>query len=171
VTALGNISAGSRLTAAMLQGVAPWAVYKSVAQTVTDSTTLVNDSQLYLPLLGQGTWAWRLWAPAVSSLATGSGDLKIAFTWPSGVSVAWGAIGYSASASSAVNINAVRSTSGSTSSIGVGTTQVFFTVEGTLSLTSSVSGNLQFQFAQNTASSGATVTVGAGAFMAGWQIA
>lgn len=170
MTAAGNILAGARATASMLQGIAPDAAVKAADETVTDSATLQNDNDLFLPLPSTGTWAFQLWLAAVGTVATGSGDIKVAFTWPTGASCLWSGIGFTAAASPAVNITAVRATSGTSSPFGAGTSEVGIWLTGTI-IMGGTAGDLQLEFAQNTASAGNSITVKAGSSLMAWQIA
>jgi len=171
MTAVSALLAGSRLLAAELQGVAPAPAFKGANQSVTNSTTLVNDSALFLPLTANGTWIFIGYLSALSTVAMGSGDLKIDFTWPSGASGSWTSGGFAASAGGSANWNAVRTASGGTADgIGVGTTPVPAIILGSI-IMGSTAGNLQLEFAQNSASSGNSITVQSGSWLAAWQIA
>lgn len=168
MTAISQLFAGSRLTAAAARGIAPLPAVKALDEPCTNSATLQNDDALYLQLPAQGTFGFELLLLAVSSVATGSGDLKAAFTWPAGASCAWSGIGYNTSA--AVNITGVRTSSGSSVTYGVGTTEVGTWLSGTIVM-GGTAGLLQFQFAQNTAGAGNSITVKALSRLLAWQTA
>jgi hypothetical protein len=170
MTALQNILAGGRLTAAVLQGVAPAAAVKPADETVTDSATLQADNDLFLALPASGTFGFLCLLYAVSSVAQGSGDLKAGWTWPTGASASWSAIGYAATSGGAANINAVRTASGATNSMGVGTTELPVLVMGTIVM-GGTAGDLQLEWAQNAAATGNTITLKAQSWLMAWQIA
>lgn len=168
MTALGNIPAGSRLTAAMLQGVAPLSAYKSAAQSVTsNATTLVNDSQLVLNLPANSVFVFNGLISAVGA-AIGTGDLKLTFTVPSGASMAFEATGFSASATGPLNGNAVRAAAGLVS-IGIsGGTASPALIFGSINM-GPTAGPVQFQWCQNVSSTTATQVL-AGSYLVAWQI-
>lgn len=175
MTALGQILAGARVTAAMLQGIAPDAAVKPGPETVTFSATLQNDNDLWLSLPATGTWAFLCSLYATSTAALGSGDIKCAFSVPSGASVTWSGPGLSA-ASSTVTPNwsiARQATGGATLAIGygvIGASPTPALLFGTVTM-GGTSGDLQLQWAQDTASAGNSVTVLAQSSLMGWQIA
>lgn len=168
MTALGNIPAGSRLTAAMLQGVAPVAAYKSAGQPVTsNATTLVNDSQLLLTLPANSVFIFN-GLLTLTGAAIGAGDIRFTFSTPSGTTMAWEATGFSATTTGPLNGNAVRS-GGGLVSVGIsGATASPALLMGSISV-GATGGPIQLQWCQNTSSTTATV-VGAGSFLAAWQI-
>lgn len=168
MTALGQINAGGRLTAAEARGVAPLSAVKALDQAITNSVTLVNDDALYLPLPSAGTFGFEAFLAVVSSVATGSGDLKAAFTWPAGANGLWSSLGYTTSG--VVNINGVKTSSGAAVAIGAGTTEVGTWLSGTIVM-GGTAGLLQFQFAQNTASVAQSITVRALSRLWAWQTA
>lgn len=168
MTALGNLLAGQRLTAAEVQGVAPLAAWKAADQSVTSSTTLVNDTALFLSLAANATYKFDL-ALLYKGAATGTADLKPAWTVPSGCVIAaitggvntglgsvWGTM-----TQSTVN-PAAFGTNGTSLPLSL-------IVSGTVT-TSSTPGIMQFQWAQNTSNATPT-TVMAGSSLAAWQIA
>lgn len=167
MTAAANILAGMRVTAAMIQGVAPTAAIKPADQSVTSSTTLVNDSDLSLSLPASTTWVF-FGMLGVTGAAISTGDIKVNFTVPTGSTLVYEAFGFSPSGTT-TQMNTVRP-AGTTSSVGVnGTSESPVILLGSL-VVSTTAGNLQLQWAQNV-SSGTSTTVKTGSFLTSWQIA
>ena len=136
-------------------------VRKSSDQTVTSSTTLVNDSQLKFAVAANETYIFQAWLYTYA--ADGTPDIKVTFTGPSGSTVLW--------SSSQVIFNAGGSTTLTVVSAGGTAADLFvdsnlraIQLYGTI-LNSSTAGDLQFQFAQNTSSAnGTSVKAGSSIF-------
>lgn len=116
------------------------------ATAINNSTTLVNDAVLQVPLDVTGTFRFygRIYYDA-SAVA----DMKLAFTWPASTAAKWGLMGRDAG--TFTNITAAVAT-GSGSAVaaggnGVGTA-TFLTFDGFV--TTSATGTLVVQYAQNT---------------------
>ena len=62
-------------------------VRKSSDQTVTSSTTLVNDSQLKFAVAASETYIFQAWLYTYA--ADGTPDIKVTFTGPAGSTVLW----------------------------------------------------------------------------------
>jgi hypothetical protein len=123
-------------------------VRKSADQTVNNSTVLVNDTELFVPMPTAGTFAWEA---VLFSSSSDVADIKYALTWPAGVTAMWGTMGLATTAVAGVGDVAIdtETTSGNVNFHGGGTSQmvVFY---GDLTM-GGTAGNLQIQFAQNTA--------------------
>lgn len=171
MTALSQILAGQRLTAALLQGVAPLAAIKGTDQSITSSTTLVNDSALFLPVAANATYFPLVTYFSYEGGTQGSSDLKFQFTGPAGATLSFTAIYYPNSGGVGANTNISRTT-GLSATIVAGTdgatVKLGMLFVGSL-ISSSTSGTLQFQWAQSTSSGTATI-VHAGSAIGGWQI-
>ena len=163
--AIGLFTAGTRITAALLNSIAPLSVIKPSDQSVTSSTVLVNDSALFLPVVASATYFF------MSSLdfegaAIGTGDLKIEWTVPAGATLRFDLHGVNTASSS------YSSTFTDTTTISLGTTGAASlrgaTMAGSLVM-SSTAGNLQLKWAQNTSSATATI-VHAQSTVALWRI-
>lgn len=136
-------------------------VRKSSDQTVTSSTTLVNDSQLLFAVEASATYIFQAWLYTYA--ADGTPDIKVTFTGPAGSTVLW--------SSSQVIFNAGGTTTLTVVSPGATTADLFvdsnlraIQLYGTI-LNSSTAGNLQFQWAQNTSSAnGTSVKAGSSIF-------
>lgn len=167
MTALGLINAGSRITASMLRAVAPLAAYKTADETVTSSTTLQADDQLFIALLANATYSWDLWLNYEGG-TQGSSDLKTGWSLPASASLKGSAEYVNNAGSSIVE---VYFTGASTLAPGTnGSGQVRgFTARGTIT-TSATAGNMQLEWCQNTVSATGTI-VHAGSVLRAWQIA
>jgi len=136
-------------------------VRKSSDQTVTSSTTLVNDSQLLFAVAANETYIFQAWLYTYA--ADGTPDIKVTFTGPAGSTVFW--------SSSQVIFNAGGSTTLTVVAPGATTADLFvdsnlraIQLYGTI-LNGGTAGNLQFQFAQNTSSAnGTSVKAGSSIF-------
>ena len=127
-------------------------VRKSSDQTVTSSTTLVNDSQLKFAVAANETYIFQAWLYTYA--ADGTPDIKVTFTGPAGSTVLW--------SSSQVIFNAGGSTTLTVVAPGATTADLFvdsnlraIQLYGTI-LNNSTAGDLQFQWAQNTSSANGT---------------
>lgn len=159
MTALSQILAGGRLTAAAVQGIAPLPGVKAVDQILTNSATLQSDSALYLPLAANSTYTFISQVVATSTEPLGSGDIKIAFTWPAGATAQWCGTGLGASGGAGITANPVIAVSGSARGFGInGSTLTEVWIKG-LIIVGSTPGNLQLQWAMNTAVAANSTTV------------
>lgn len=169
MTALAQLLAGGRLTAAGAQGIAPNAVIKGADEPVTSSTTLQNDDALLLGLGSNTQWFFAAMINYTGD-TTGSGGIKFTFTTPAGSTLTWSQL-YMPSSVSAPDLSGSGTGSGQARSAVTGgtTTQVPIWVLGSV-IMGSTAGNLQLQWAQN-ASDAVATTVKAGSFLAAWQVA
>lgn len=78
---------GQRVTAAGLSSIPAQVAYKSADQTVTSSTTNVNDNHLALPVAGGS--ATYLFSGFILYSAHQDADIKCGFTVPSGANFNW----------------------------------------------------------------------------------
>jgi hypothetical protein len=140
-----TVYAGEDYTAGLIQSFAPTAAWKTAPQTVTDSATLVNDTDLVLPLAANAYYEFRM---AFAYTGTPGDDLKGGFTVPSGAVIAAAGV-HIVSGGASTGINYISSS---------GQTLVFYgatggnaaEIHGTV-FTGNTAGNLQWEFAQNTA--------------------
>ena len=165
MTALGNIYAGSRILAADVRGVAPLAAIKGSDQSVTSSTTLVNDTALLLPVVANAAYLFECFLDYEGGTG-GSSDLKWGWLVPSGATLRYQGLYEGTSGTSYFDSNTesaipAAQSAGAAVLKGVG-------MHGTF-LTGSTAGTLQLQWAQNTSSATATI-VHAQSFLALWQV-
>jgi hypothetical protein len=151
-----DIRAGQRMTVDILRAMIPEQVTKSVTETVTNSTTLQNDDELFLSVEANATYEVELWL--LHSSGT-TGDFKGGWTAPSGATFAWGVHGVSGASVSTVGATEVnfqiRTLAESIQLGGANLSGTAAYLRGTL-VTSSTAGTLQFQFAQQVSDAAAT---------------
>ncbi|MFG2380550.1 hypothetical protein [Streptomyces avermitilis] len=116
---------------------------KTADQSKTSTTTLGNDTHLFLPVVANATYS--LFLLCVFSGGT-TGDIKFDWAVPSGTVLRW------ADQTGASGLN----TDVDVYSAPGGTTQVAFQIWATV-VTSSTAGNLQFRWAQNASDATATI--------------
>jgi len=156
-----TVAAGAPSWATPAAGATVKTVRKSSDQTVTSSTTVVNDSQLKFAVAANETYIFQAWLYTYA--ADGTPDIKVTFTGPSGSTVFW--------SSSQVIFNAGGSTTLTVVSPGATTADLFvdsnlraIQLYGTI-LNSSTAGDVQLQWAQNTSSAnGTSVKAGSSIF-------
>ena len=136
-------------------------VRKSSDQTVTSSTTLVNDSQLLFAVAANETYIFQAWLYTYA--ADGTPDIKVTFTGPAGSTVLWSSSQVIFNAAAATTLTVVAP-GGTTGDLFVDSNLRAIQLYGTI-LNSGTAGNLQFQFAQNTSSAnGTSVKAGSSIF-------
>lgn len=133
--------------------VVPRAVVKPSDQSLTSTTTMVNDTALVLPVDANATYdihGFLLYEGGVQN----SSDMKIQWTFPAGLTMYYQLVGIDTGGviRSATHTQATVPTIGSN---GAGT-RIVQSVNGTV-IVSSTAGNLQLQWAQNTSSGTATI--------------
>jgi hypothetical protein len=158
--------AGSRILADDFNGISPLSAIRAGTQSVTSSTTLVNDDTLSLSLDADATYV-VLMALNYSGAATGSGDMKFAFSPPSGATMN-GTI-HRNTTSALASVNNYSSFTGATA-CGTNGSGTPVGVDALMIITTSSAGTLQLQWAQNTSSGTATV-MGVGSSLVAWRIA
>ena len=127
-------------------------VVKLANQTVNNSTTLVNDNTLVLPVVASATYAWSLDLQMSSGITP---DFKSTFTVPSGATGV--TRGHSIDPTPVVTGYASSITATNVTP-GHATLDVIVRFFGWLT-TSTTAGNLQFQWAQNTANVSDTIVL------------
>jgi hypothetical protein len=165
MTAAGQVYAGSRETAAMLQGVAPLSAYKATNQPGSGST-LANDSALVIPLQANAVYDFELILGYFGG-TQGSSDIKLGWSLPSGASMGYTVYGNTTGGNPT---DAPWYTASSTPALGTnGTgTNIGAILSGTVSVGANA-GNMQLQWARN-AGSGTAPTVLAGSILLAWQV-
>ena len=143
----------------------PLAAVRTAGQSVTSSTTLVNDNTLFLPLAASSTYIWLAF---LDYEAANGGDIKYQWTVPTG-GVLRGGSSYMALTGVAVSwqeFNAAAVSSARGNGAGNGQSAVAY---GSVT-TGVTAGNLQTQWAQNTSSATATI-MHLGSFIIAWHVA
>jgi hypothetical protein len=129
--------------------------YKTATETVTSSTTLQNDDQLFLPVAVNARYIFDS-ALFYTGAASPAGDLKLSFSGPAGATMKWANRGVNSSGLSQYNVVVETLAAGSPRAVGTnGATEMAAFPMGTVT-TSSTSGNLQLQWAQNASSATGT---------------
>jgi len=142
---------------------------KSTDQSVTSSTTLVNDNDLFFTPAVSTVWVVQL---NLIYEASTTGDAKWGFTFPTGAFFSWGhtVINTSLGADATSVFSYLRAASGNAFSAGGdgAGNRLHAVLGGTLTM-GSTSGNLQFQFAQQT-SDGTATKINQDSFMIAWRV-
>lgn len=160
------VYAGQRITAALLNAIQPLSATRASTQTVSNSTTLVNDDTLLLALVANATY--RIEGQLYyNQTAAGTAGIKIGWTLPAG------ATGFNetfhADTGTSVLTGFFASNWAGTIAAGTsGTSVVGMTIHGTLTTVSA--GTLQLQWAQNTSSATGTQMQVSSSLVA-WRIA
>jgi hypothetical protein len=142
---------GQVLTAADVNGwFVPLAAYKAADQSVS-SLTLQNDNALVIPLAASAVYEFWLTFTYAGG-AQGSSDLKMAWTFPSGTTMVYGRAGIDTTGSFAQS-KTIQSDVVTFGTLGSGTGVV--QCHGSVA-SSSTSGSLQLQWAQNSGTVTAT---------------
>lgn len=154
-TPLINFAAGSGLTAAQLNEIQPLQVIKPADQSVTSSTTLVNDTALSLPLaVALATYLFKCYLDYEGG-TLGSSDLKFEWVVPSGATMRYGKVYVDTSGTQWCGQGGAA---GGTNAVGTNGAGNLHSVLMTGSLVvSSTTGTLQLEWAQNTSNATATI--------------
>lgn len=153
----------------------PLAGYKTSDTSRSNTATLANDPDLLITPPVSTVWAIQ----GVLIIEGGSvGDMKIAFSFPTGATLTWGLIDNPTGITTPYTSNTVftgafgSATSGSSffSAGLIGAGSQFYTPVGGLLTMGSTAGNLTVQWAQNT-SDGTAATMKAGSWLMGWRLA
>ena len=164
MTTVSSINAGSRITASEIRNVAPLAAYKGADETVSTGVgTLQNDDALFLSLLANAVYKWELWLNYEGG-TTGSSDLKVGWTVPSGATLK-GSADYTTSGA-VVEVYWTNATTLAPGTNGAAAIRGF-NARGTIATTTA--GTLQLQWCQNTGSA-VNTTVHAGSILLAWQV-
>lgn len=136
---------------------APLWVRKTSDESVTSSTVLQNDDQLKLTLAASSVYEFTAY---IGYEGPTTGDIKIAFSYPTGGTISWAPVGGIAALSSDTATTVVirprvDNTSDTFGAFGVGTPCVV-RLSGIV-LTSTTAGDLQMQWAQGTSDVTATI--------------
>lgn len=161
-----SVTAGSLATSAFVNSLAPQGVVKPTDESVTSSTTLQSDNDLYAPL-NAGSFAFLLMV-AYEGGTQGSSDLKIGFSVPASTTSFRASPTYSDTSGTAHVGNSLTSSS----TIAAGTSGAgnlhTLSITGAVVLTTGGQ-NLTVQWAQNTSSSTSTI-VHSGSSLILWQL-
>jgi hypothetical protein len=140
-------------------------VRKSADQSVTSSTTLVNDTHLKFAVAANETYIFQLWL--FTYAADGTPDIKVTCAGPAGSTVLWSSSQVIFNAAAATTLTSVN-TSGVSADLFVDANNRAIQLYGTIA-NGATAGDLQFQWAQNTSSANST-TVKAGSSIFGIKV-
>lgn len=139
---------------------------KTVDESITSSTTLQNDDSLLLAVEADAVYEI---AGTLFYAGNVTGDIKVAFTFPTGATLYWAGKGGSEADAGYGGVGASRHSasvadaSGTATAFTGSTTNLAIFIRALL-VTSGTSGNLQLQWAQNT-SNGTATTVKVGSYL------
>lgn len=155
--AAGQKLTGASLNAALTALDRDLLIVKPSIQTVNNSATLIDDTDLLVALAANSTYVFE----AFVLFTTGATpDIKYGFTFPAGATCQWGSIRMVTSSAGATGDGDWGSFSSATSgtsvvgAAGTGSAQMAL-VMGSIT-TSATSGNLRLTWAQNTANASDT---------------
>jgi hypothetical protein len=134
-------------------------IKKTTDQVVTNSTTLVDDTDLKFPVYEFNSYYF---VANIEFTAGTTSEIKLAFTVPSGAVLRWGPInGMKVDPTGSIVVQGQETTSGNAISFGYASagSRQLITVTGYVECSAGENGNLQLQWAQNTASSAEPTTV------------
>lgn len=127
--------------------------YKASDETVNNSSTLQNDDDLYFAIAANEVWGFHF---ILDYLSGTTPDIKFAVTVPSGATIAGGLLGM---ASGSVSRGMIRLSGVAVAQDGLGVTpgahNYMTTIHGFV-VNSTNAGNVQLQWAQNTANASDT---------------
>jgi|SRR5215472_253264 len=132
----------------------PLVAYKSADQSLTSNTTLQNDNALSVTVAANATYWFELYLNFEGG-TTGSSDIKVGWTFPSGLTMRYQDIYADTGAVARLAVTDIQTSVIAVGSNGAGNLRAY-SARGTV-LTSGTSGTLQLQWAQNTSSGTATI--------------
>lgn len=169
MTAAGQITAGGRITAAMIRGVAPLAAFKAGDETRTSNSTPSNDAALFLTNLVAGGQYWVEVFIEYEGAAFTAGGLQWTWSVPTSATFRYHPQYLSNASTPAVQVGVTHLGTDSVSAASYGSGQLrAVSMQGTL-LMNTTPGTLQFQWAQASSSSTPTY-VHAQSCVTAWQV-
>ena len=127
-------------------------VRKTADQSVSSSTTLVDDSDLVLPVGASEVWYFRFFLVYTAAAA---GDLKYGFTFPTSGDLRLSVIAADSTGSITITQLSTTTSPSSTGTLSGATSYLTVPIEGVF-VNSSTGGDLTLQWAQVTSSGTAT---------------
>lgn len=148
-------AAGQVLTASDVNSwFVPLAVYKSADESVTSSTVLQNDDVLLVSVAASASYRFECFINYEGG-TQGSSDIKWGWTFPSGLTMRYGADYLSTGGTVQVGAIKIQTDTPTAGSTGAGNLR-YIRMHGSV-LVSSTAGTLQFQWSQSTSSGTATI--------------
>lgn len=167
-----SVAAGQRLRASLVQSIIDGvvgltgSVTKLADQSVTNSATLTNDSDLLFAVAASATYEWN---GLIIYQATTAGDIKIAWTAPAGATLDWTSDGVDPAVAGGATVATrnfeprVLSDFAQSGGTGAGVSLVI-RPQGRL-VTSTTAGTFRMQFAQVTAAAATSAVVKAASYL------
>lgn len=135
-------------------GVSETVIRKAADETVNNSATLQNDDHLVLPVAANETWQFELWL-LLSSSSGSAADWKFGWTVPASTTMFWGSPSANAATNQFVTVGVAATPVALTSESGTVTSGSDAVTNGVILRgwirVAGTAGNVQFQWAQNTA--------------------
>jgi hypothetical protein len=168
LTADSTAATGLAWAAAPSSGATVKTVRKSADQSVTSSTTIINDTHLKFAVAANETYIFQIWLYTYA--ADGTPDIKLTCAGPSGSTVLWSSsqVIYLSDGTPTLTSVQTSGATGGASSLFVDANNRAIMLYGTIS-NGATAGDLQFQWAQNTSSANST-TVKAGSSIFGIKV-
>lgn len=134
---------------------------KTVDETVSSTTTLQNDDDLFVSVAANAIYHMVF---ELQVLAQTTNDIKFGFTGPAGYAVEYTARGPTLTAAGLADVYTISGTTGDVLTFGgIAANDLCVSISGLL-ITSGTSGTFQLQWAQNTSGASGT-TLRPGSFM------
>jgi hypothetical protein len=135
----------------------PVAAIKTADQSVTSSTTFVNDSELVVPLAATGTYQFQCYLnyEGANGGGTGAGCLKWKWIVPAGTTLRYQSIFQGTGTTAVVHLTNIAGDIPNANSLGAGTLMAASMVGSVV--VSSTSGTMQLQWAQVTSNATSTI--------------
>lgn len=156
-----SVNAGSSATAAFIDSAIPITIVKPTDESVTSSSTLQPDNDLFGPLVANATYIFDCYLNYEGGTINAS-DLKWQWSVPSGAVMKYSAIYEQPSTTLIIQLTNAGSATISAASNGAANLRAA-TMSGSIAM-STTPGNLQFTWAQVTPSATATI-VHAGSYL------
>jgi hypothetical protein len=161
-----QFSAGSRITAAGINAAIALSVIKGSDESVTSSTALQNDNELFLPVVASATYLLACYLDYEGG-TQGNGDLKWTWAVPSGATMRYLAVYTDTSGNPRTGTTNLDSDVVEAGSATAGVLKGV-RMDGTL-VVGATAGNLQLKWAENTSDSTPTI-VHAQSSLALWRV-
>jgi hypothetical protein len=161
---------GARLSGTALRGIAPLVAYKPVSESGPNSNVPQDDDALLLQLLANAVYKFAC-VVGYTGNATGTGDIKVGFTVPSGATIGYQLQGMTGASGSQVATNGWWETAASLTTLDSNgaSSPVSAVMKGTIA-TAATPGTLQLVWAQHSTASTVATTVLAGSVLLAWQV-
>jgi hypothetical protein len=165
VTAPAKFYPGGRAAGPAVRGIAPLSAYKAQGQSVASATVFVNDDALLLQLAAGAVYYFAC-VLGYNGASSGSGDIDLAWSLPSGASMGYSLYGNKGGVATPGTWGTGASVSLNTG--GAGTT-FSAVMQGAVAM-SPTPGALQLTWKQNTTNGTTPTSVVAGSELLAWRV-